>query len=93
MKGSQKIQNGSYGAVEHRNFAQNKKDDTGYKQVKTHDDYTLNQGSSGRKDGLTKGTRGEYLLQDQGGTVLVFFSLMFQNCCTWIQNQAKIFTP
>ena len=76
-----KIQDGSYGAVEHRNFAQNKMDGKGDKEGTTHGDYTLNQSPSAREVGLTKETRGEYLLRIFRGTLLLFlcfFSLRFQ---------------
>ena len=72
MKGSQKIRDGSYGAVENSDLARNKTDDRGDKQGKIHEDYTLNQRAPVREEGLTKETRGEYLLRIFRGTLLYF---------------------
>ena len=77
VKGSQKIRDGSYGAEEHINFAQNKMNDKGDKEGTTHGDYTLNQSPSAREVDLTKETQGEYLLRVPGKTVKVFYFLCF----------------
>ena len=65
------IRDGSYG--DNSDLAQNNTDDAGDKQGTVHEDYNLNQRAPAREEGLTKETRGEYLLRVAGGTVKVFF--------------------